>query len=85
MLGNGTTSPILSIGSSFLPTSFKFLKLKNILLVSLLTKNLILVNQVCANNNANIEFHPKYFNIREVSTNKVILVGGTKQGYTNFQ
>jgi len=73
MVGDGTLLSINSIGSSTLPTTSKPLLLKNVLYVPSLTKNLLSIQRLCADNNSFIHFTNSIFFVKDMKTGTTLL------------
>ncbi|XP_019253790.1 PREDICTED: uncharacterized protein LOC109232473 [Nicotiana attenuata] len=73
MVGNGHLLPISSVGSSILPTISKPLRLKNVLYVPLLAKNLLSIQRLCRDNDCLIEFTDSGFFVKDMKTNTTLL------------
>ena len=74
MLGDGSQRLISHIGHMNLPTS-RSLKLKNILLVPAITKNLISVSKFSPENDVIVEFDSTGFSVRNKKSKVVLLQG----------
>lgn len=74
-LGNGTTTPITHIGYAHLSSEFNALRLKNLLRVPQLEKNLILMKKLCEDNNVSVEFFPNTFCVKDLDSKIIILMG----------
>lgn len=84
MLGNGSTVSIADFGKGLLSTETLSLKLHSMLHVPMLTKNLIYVQRMCADNNVIIELSPSSFCVKDVKSRTVFLIGGIEQGLYKF-
>ena len=80
MVGNGKKLSIHDIGSSVLSTSNHPLRLKTVLQVPTIQKNLISVSQLTKDNNVFMEFHPSSCFVKDKMTCIVILKGIIKDG-----
>ena len=54
---NGTLLPVANIGNSSLPSKMRPLTLKNVLHVPKIQHNLLLVRQLCQDNNCTVVFY----------------------------
>ena len=75
MVGNGKKLSIHSIGSFVLSTSNHPLRLKTVLQVTTIQKNLISVSQLTKDNNVFMEFHPSCCFVKDKMKGRVILKG----------
>lgn len=73
IVGNGSTIPVYSSGSSLLPTNSRPLHLKNVLITPEIVKNLISVRRFTTDNWCSIEFNPFGFSAKDLQTQKVLL------------
>lgn len=73
MVGDGNLLPIKSIGSSTLSTTSKPLLLKNILYIPSLTKNLLSIQCLCADNNYFIYFTESGFFVKDIKRGTTLL------------
>ena len=75
MVGNGKKLSIHKIGSFVLSTSNHPLRLKIVLQVPTIQKNLISVSQLTKDNNVFMKFHPSCCFVKDKMTSRVILKG----------
>lgn len=81
VMGNGTGAPITHIGSRILLTSpSNSIHLLNVLCAPNMTRNIISVSQLCADNNLVIEFLPDSFIIKDNLTRAHLIKGPNRQG-----
>lgn len=81
VIGNGAGVPITHIGSLTLPTtSSKLIHLSNILCAPTMTRNIISISQLCADNNLLIEFSSDSFLMKDRLTGAQLIKGPTRQG-----
>ena len=80
MVGNGKGISILNIGNTSLPSTSRFLRLKHVLHTPKISKRLIIVNRLCIDNNAFIEFHPTFFLVKDQLSKEVIFQGHLYHG-----
>ena len=86
-MGNGEGLNISHIGHSVfssLPFSSRVLYLKNLLCVSLITKNLISVSQFSKDNNVFFEFHHDSCFVKDRITRNILLRGNLHKGLYQF-
>lgn len=69
---NGSGMNISHIGHSVISTPNKDLYLKNILHVPSASKSLVSANRLAHDNNAFVEIYPKFFNIKDQATKKLL-------------
>ncbi|KAJ3701119.1 hypothetical protein LUZ61_004824 [Rhynchospora tenuis] len=79
-IANGTGLKITHKGLAYIQTGTKTLKLINVLLVPDITKNLLSVSQLLADNNVKIEFSSDSCFVKDLATNKVLLHGSLSNG-----
>lgn len=72
---NGSGMKISSNGHSILHTPQKDLHLNNILHVPSARKNLVSVHRLASDNNIFLEFHPKFFLIKDQETKRILHQG----------
>lgn len=80
MLGNMTTIPISHYGSIILFNSTQSLHLHKLLLVQKHENNLILVKKLYEDNKVSVEFLANSIHIKNLITQTIQLIGGTKYG-----
>lgn len=73
LIGDGSLHEITHIGDTFIGTSNYLIKLKNVLLVSNLAKNLLSISQLTSDYPYNCEFCSIGFFIKEWVTNYILL------------
>ena len=83
-IGNGTQFPILHTGTKIFQFPFKVFQLKRVLHAPHLATNLVSVAHFCADNNTFVEFHPRFFLVKEQITKKVLLKGHLERGLYKF-
>ena len=79
-VANGTGLSILHTGHSLISTSSRPLKLRNILHVPNISKNLISVHRFATDSNVFFEFHPTYFLVKDQATRSLLLQGKREGG-----
>jgi len=75
---NGQGLEILHSGCGLLPTPSHTFQLFSLLHVPKIQKNLISVNQFTRDNHVFIEFHPKFFCVKDLKTRQLLLQGPSK-------
>ena len=81
MIGNGKSLDITHIGHSYFPIPYvKSLHLKNILRVPKITKNLVNISKLTADNHIFMEFHSDFCLVKGKTTKNVLLRGRLKDG-----
>ncbi|KAL2457867.1 Uncharacterized protein Adt_46191 [Abeliophyllum distichum] len=81
MVGDGTKLEIKHIGESSIPVvNNRFLTLKNILHVPHITRNLLSISKLTADNDIFIEFHANCCLVKDRVTGKVLLEGVLEDG-----
>lgn len=80
LLGDGSGLQISHSGSLSLPSYTKPFFLNNVLCVPSLEKNLLSVFQLCTTNGVSVTFTPTYFQVRDLQTGTLRLVGTPKGG-----
>nr|CAN82540.1 hypothetical protein VITISV_015270 [Vitis vinifera] len=80
MIGDGSTLPITHTGSTTIPTSSRTFILQNVLCVPSMQKNLISIYQFCTNNHVFIEFSLSAFQVKDLNTGAILLMGEPKNG-----
>jgi Reverse transcriptase (RNA-dependent DNA polymerase)/gag-polypeptide of LTR copia-type/GAG-pre-integrase domain len=79
-IGDGKGLDILHIGSGCLQTSSSTLVLSNILHVPSISKPLLSISQLLADNNVYVQFHANLCLVKECTSHKVILQGIKRDG-----
>lgn len=79
-VANGSGLPISHIGHSVLPGLSRPLYLRNILHVPNISKNLLSVHKLAADNDAFLEFHPDFFCVKDQATGTPLLHGRSHHG-----
>jgi hypothetical protein len=77
---NGTGMHISNIGHTTLHSSVRDLHLKNVLHVPSARKNLASVHRITSDNNVFLEFHPKFFLIKDRATKTTLHQGRCEGG-----
>lgn len=85
IVGNGSTLPIKSIGSSSVHVANNVLNLHQILHTLKVSLNLFLVYQLCNDNTLRFEFFANKFSIKKVHTKKVLAKRGVTNGLYDLQ
>ena len=80
MIGDGKSLQITHLGSSTLHSSTHSFKLKNILCVPDIKRNLLSIYQFCVDNNVSVEFLPWCFFMKDLLTGEIHAKGKTKEG-----
>jgi hypothetical protein len=80
VVGNGASLPITHTGSLSHSTSLGFISLLDVLVVPSLTKNLISISKLTADNNCSITFIGSGFTIQDLLTGAVLGTGQCKDG-----
>ena len=80
MIGNGLALPITHTGSTTISTSSRTFTLQNVLCVPSMQKNLISIYQFCTNNHVSVEFSPSAFQVKDLNTRVILLMGEPKDG-----
>lgn len=73
LVGDGSSLSISHIGDSIVPSASSFLKLKNILCVPSITKNLISVSKLAQDNNIVVEFYSDFCVVKDKTTGVELL------------
>ncbi|KAG7560254.1 Ribonuclease H-like superfamily [Arabidopsis thaliana x Arabidopsis arenosa] len=73
IVGNGSSIPVSSIGSSFLHSKTKPLKLNNVLVTPHIVKNLISVRKFTRDNWCSVDFDPFGFTVKDLQSRQVLL------------
>ena len=77
-IADGIGLPITHTGSALLPTPHCSLKLRDVLYVPNVKRNLISVYKMCNTNDVSIEFFPTHFQVKDLSMGDQLLQGRTK-------
>ena len=80
MIDDGSALPITHTGSTTIPTSSRTFTLQNVLCVPSMQKNLISIYQFCTNNHVYVEFSPSAFQVKDLNTGAILLMGEPKDG-----
>ncbi|KAL5845744.1 hypothetical protein ACOSQ3_009268 [Xanthoceras sorbifolium] len=83
-MGNGNALTIASIGDNSFDSNNHIFRLRNILHIPQITKNLLSVSKFVRENAVFIEFHPHFCLVKDRVTKKVLLQGVLKQGLYVF-
>ena len=78
MIGDGSALPITHTSFITIPTSSRTFTLQNILCVPSMQKNLISIYQFCTNNHVSVEFSPFAFQVKDLNTRAILLMGEPK-------
>ena len=65
LVGNGSSMPVLRVGSASLPASHRSLLLNDVLIAPTLIKNLLSVHRFTTNNNCSMEFDPYGLSVKD--------------------
>lgn len=84
-VGNGEKLKTLHTGFTLLPSNHQNLYLKNVLRTLHITKNLMSVSKLIADNNVLIEFGSYGCHIKDKSTGTILLKGKLRDGLYEFQ
>ncbi|KAF8391616.1 hypothetical protein HHK36_023922 [Tetracentron sinense] len=79
-IGNGSSLAIHHIGHSTIHTPTSHFKMKNILHVPSVAKNLLFVNKFTKDNNCLFEFYPSHFSVKDIQTGKTLIQGPSSDG-----
>jgi hypothetical protein len=77
---SGAGMKISNIGHTTLHIPLKILHLNNILHVPSAHKNLVSVHRLASDNNIFLEFHPKFFLIKDQETKRILHQGRCRGG-----
>ncbi|KAG8490330.1 hypothetical protein CXB51_015871 [Gossypium anomalum] len=80
-MGNGESVSIDNVGSSNILAGSRLLRLRDVLHVPTVCKNLISVGQFAKDNNVYFEFHPVLCFVKDIQTRKTLLVGRIHDGF----
>ena len=81
MIDDESALPITHTGSTTIPTSSRTFILQNVLCVPSMQKNLISIYKVCTNNHVSVEFSPSAFQVKDLNTGAILLMGEPTDGY----
>ena len=84
VVGNGEKLSIKSIGSATIHTNQQPLKLKQVLHVPEITKNLLSVSRLTLDNQVYLEFHSGYCLLKDKVTGRTLLQGNLSEGLYQF-
>jgi hypothetical protein len=79
-VGNGQGLRIHHTGLASLKSPHNTFYLPSLLHVPAIQKNLISVNQFTTDNNVFLEFHPRFFCVKDIPTRRLLLHGPSKEG-----
>jgi histone deacetylase 1/2 len=79
-VANGVGLSITHIGHSSITGSNRPLYLNSILVAPKINKHLISVKKLATDNDAFVEFHPKYFCVKDRATKNILLTGKRRNG-----
>jgi histone deacetylase 1/2 len=79
-VANGAGLSITHVGHSSIAGSVRPLYLNKILYAPKINKHLISVRKLAADNDAFVEFHPKYFCVKDQTTKNILLTGKCRNG-----
>ena len=80
MVGNGKHIDISHIGHVLISTPVRPIKLQNVLHTPEISKQLISVTKLCADDKAFVKFFPTYFLVNDQMSKKVLLQGNLENG-----
>ncbi|KAG8499008.1 hypothetical protein CXB51_005388 [Gossypium anomalum] len=83
-MGNGVLVPISNVGSSVLQAGSRLLRLKSILHVPNVCKNLMSIGKFAKDNAVYFEFHPFLGFVKDIQTGTTLLVGYMHNGLYRF-
>ena len=78
MIGDGLTLPITHTGSITILISSRTFTLQNVFCVPSMQNNLISIYQFCTNNHVYVEFSPSAFQVKDLNTGAILLMGEPK-------
>ena len=78
MISDGSALPITHTGSTTIPTSSRIFTLQNVFLCPFHAKEPISIYQFCTNNHVSIEFSPFAFQVKDLNTGEILLIGEPK-------
>ena len=84
MVGNGKHINISQIRHVLFPTLVKLIQLRNVVHTHEISKQLISVSKLCADNIAFIEFFPTHFLVKDQVSKKILLQGNLENGLYKF-
>lgn len=77
---NGTGMDIIHVSQSSIESNSRLLRLKNVLHVPQLNKNLLSVHKITNNNQVSLEFYPNSFLMKDLTTRETLLQGQFENG-----
>ena len=83
-VGNGKGLPINHVGTTQLLSPNSSFKLHDVLHVSQISQNLLSVQKFTTDTNTFVELHPKFFNVKDQATGKLLLHGSSRHGLYPF-
>uniref|UniRef100_A0A2N9H7S4 Uncharacterized protein n=1 Tax=Fagus sylvatica TaxID=28930 RepID=A0A2N9H7S4_FAGSY len=83
-VGNGNTLPITHIGTTQLLSPSSSFKLNDVLHVPKISQNLLSIQKFTTDTNTFVELHPKFFNVKDQATGKLLLHGPSRSGLYPF-
>ncbi|PKU81629.1 Retrovirus-related Pol polyprotein from transposon TNT 1-94 [Dendrobium catenatum] len=79
-IGDGRSLSIAHSGNGILPTPYRKLTLNHLFHVPRLSHNLLSVSNLTQDNNVSVNFYPHGFDIKDMTTNKILLSGPSNRG-----
>ena len=83
-VGNGKGLPINHVGTTQLLSPNSSFKLHDVLHVSQISQNLLSVQKFTTDTNTFVELHPKFFNVKDQATGKLLLHNPSRNGLYPF-
>jgi hypothetical protein len=83
-VGNGKSLPVKHIGTTQFSTPTSTFLLNDVLHVPQISKNLISVHKFTNDTNTLMEFHPSFFNVKDLDSRKLLVQGASKDGLYPF-